>query len=267
MSRFYRIVIWAITLHILLLLVIPLILWTISFRWHFPALLPTHYSLRAWQAIFDPTKQIGVALLNSLGIACAVTVINLLIGLPVVRMLQRIKIAHRWVSDLIVLFPLLITPLAIVLGLYSALSSLNIVNNALAIIVAHVVASLPYMIIILRAIFTNFDRRYEEVAASLGASPFQVAYQVTLSLLAPAILVSSLFVFLISWSQYLSTLLMGGGRLITLPLLMISYAAAGDYPLMSVVTLIQFMPPLILLVINAFYLSGRSYGIERAFAL
>ena len=267
MKGLYRVVVWTITLYILLLLVIPLILWTLSFRWHFPALLPTQYSLRAWQAIFDPTKQIGTALLNSLYIACMVTIIDLLIGLPVARMLQRIKKVRRWITDLIVLFPLLITPLAIVMGLYSALSFLNIVNNVLAIIVAHVVASLPYMIIILRAIFTNFDRRYEEVAASLGAPPFQVAYYVTLSLLAPAILVSSLFVFLISWSQYLSTLLMGGGRLITLPLLMISYASAGDYPLMSVVTLIQFVPPLIFLVLNAFYLSGRSYGIERAFAL
>ncbi len=43
-----------------------------------------------------------------------------------------------------------------------------------------------------------------------------------------AMVVGALFAFIISWSQYILTLLIGGGRVITLPVLLFSFANSGD---------------------------------------
>ena len=63
----YRVILWTIALSAVLALIVPLFVWAFAHRWHFPALVPLEYRARAWIAIFDPTKNIGDAILNSLG--------------------------------------------------------------------------------------------------------------------------------------------------------------------------------------------------------
>ncbi|MEI2691740.1 MAG: ABC transporter permease subunit [Anaerolineae bacterium] len=63
----------------------------------------------------------------------------------------------------------------------------------------------------------------------LGAGPWRIFWHVTLPAIFPGVVVAALFAFLISWSQYLLTLLIGGGSVITLPVLLLAFANSGDY--------------------------------------
>ena len=68
---------------------------------------------------------------------------------------------------------------------------------------------------------------------------------------------SGLFAFIISWSEYLLTLLIGGGQVITLPLLLFSFANSGDNALTAALSLIFIGPAIIFLVLTSRYLTGR----------
>src|SRR5689334_4323215 len=66
---------------------IPLLIWSVSFRWFFPSLLPSELSSRAWEYVFSPTSGALPALRDTTIIAISVTIISILIGIPAGRAL------------------------------------------------------------------------------------------------------------------------------------------------------------------------------------
>jgi putative spermidine/putrescine transport system permease protein len=113
-------------------------------------------------------------------------------------------------------------------------------------------------------IFANYDQAFEDQARSLGASPLKTFWYVTLPAIMPGIIVGGLFAFLVSWSQYILTLIIGGGRVITLPLLLFSFATSGRNDIAGAIGMIYILPGIVILFLTAKHLSGRS-GIAGGF--
>ena len=76
--------------------------------------------------------------------------------------------------------------------------------------------------------------KFEEQAATLGAGPFRAFFEVTLPNLIPGIMSSFSMGFIISYSQYFTTLIIGGGRINTISLVLVPYIQGGDRSLASV---------------------------------
>jgi putative spermidine/putrescine transport system permease protein len=74
----------------------------------------------------------------------------------------------------------------------------------------------------------------------------------------PGIIVAALFTFLLSWSQYISTLIIGGGDVTTLPILLFALMGSGDRPVAAAVSLLFILPAFLVLLPSARYLGGRS---------
>ena len=74
----------------------------------------------------------------------------------------------------------------------------------------------------------QLDPDLEAQARTLGASPMAVLRYVTFPAIAPGMALAASFAFLISWSQYLMTVLIGGGRVLTLPLALVAFQRGGD---------------------------------------
>ncbi|MFP4378658.1 MAG: ABC transporter permease, partial [Spirochaetales bacterium] len=98
-------------------------------------------------------------------------------------------------------------------------------------------------------------------ARTLGAGPVRAFLSVGLPNAIPGVLTGALFVFLISWSQYALTLLIGGGRIVTLPILLFAFASSGDYAITGALSVVFLVPAVIILAITARYLTGRSIAI------
>jgi putative spermidine/putrescine transport system permease protein len=73
--------------------------------------------------------------------------------------------------------------------------------------------------------------------------------------------VAGLFAFLISWSQYILTLIIGGGRIITLPLLLFAFARGGDSAIAAALSLVFIAPAIVMLIVTSRYLAGESTAI------
>ena len=241
-------------------LIFPLFMWSFGRYWFFPDLLPSQITGQEWREIIVFSAPTARAFFNSFTIALSVTLLNIIIALPVARFISRLRGRIIAAADLIILLPLIVPAVTVVLGTYSLFVFLNINDTIVAVLVAHLMPTLPYMIIIQRGIFVNLNEGYLQSARTLGASAFYLFFHVTLPLIVPGLLVGGLFVFLISWSQYLSSLIFGGGRIITLPMLLFASAGAGDLARTSSITIIMLLPVFLLLLLNAVAISGRGYA-------
>ncbi|MFM7442717.1 MAG: ABC transporter permease [Tabrizicola sp.] len=107
------------------------------------------------------------------------------------------------------------------------------------------------------AVFSRLDPDFEAQARTLGASPWQTFRNVTLPAILPGLMTAALFAFLVSWSQYLLTLAIGGGRVQTLPLLLFSFSSAGRNDLTGAIALIYVLPGLLVVLLTARQITGR----------
>ncbi len=240
---------------------IPLIIWAFGSQWFFPALLPGEFSLRAWRYMATSGADVGKALFNSLAIAVAVTFLAAILGVPAGRGLGMHRFRGKVAVELFILAPLIVPPITVAMGIHVIFIRLGLVDRPIGVILVHLIPALPYMIVVMRGVFANFDPDYEEQARSLGAPPWRVFLRVTLPAVLPGIITGSLFVFLVSWSQYVLTLLIGGGRVVTLPVLLFAFATSGDNTLTAAISIIFVVPAIAILAVTSRYLTGRSAAI------
>jgi len=82
---------------------------------------------------------------------------------------------------------------------------------------AHLTWTLPFGLLIMLAVFNRFDRRYEEAARDLGATPWQTVRHVIIPILAPSLIGVGLFGFTLSYDEFARSLYTAG-NFNTLPL-------------------------------------------------
>jgi putative spermidine/putrescine transport system permease protein len=237
---------------------VSLLLWAFGAQWFFPALLPEEFSLRAWQYVARPTADVAEAFFNSLLISVMVTLFAALVGIPAGRALGLHRFPAKAAVELFILAPLIVPPITVAMGIHVVFIRLGLVDRLIGVILVHLIPTVPYMTVVMRGVFANFERGYEEQARSLGARPLQVLFRVTLPAIVPGIMTGGLFVFLVSWSQYILTLLIGGGRVVTLPVLLFAFASSGDNTVTAAISLIFVAPAIAVLAVTARYLTGRS---------
>ncbi|MFP4430508.1 MAG: ABC transporter permease [Spirochaetota bacterium] len=237
---------------------LPLFVWPFSSGWAFPRLLPEVINLRAWVYLFSPASRLGSALFNSSLIAVIVTGLCAALGVPAARTLARRTFPGKGALELFLLMPLLVPPLVVSMGIHVTFLRLRLADTLPGVILVHLLPTLPYMIVVLKGVFASLDEDLEQQAASLGAPPAQVFFRITLPSILPGLAAGSLFVFLVSWSQYAITLLIGGGRVLTVPMLLFAFAGAGDHGVTAALSIVFVMPAIGILLLTAGHLSRRA---------
>ncbi len=242
----------------LVLPLIPLAVWSFAHGWRFPALLPQALTLDAWRYALSDTAGVTASLVLTTGIALATTALAALIGIPAGRALGLHQFSGKPAVQLFLLAPALVPGIAVVFGLHGIFLTLGLAGTVPGVILAHLIPTLPYMTLVMAGVFANFDPGYEAQARSLGASRVQVFRHITLPAILPGIVTGALFAFLVSWSQYLLTLVIGGGRVQTLPLLLFTFATSGRNDVTGAIALIYILPGLLIVALTARTLTGRS---------
>lgn len=238
------------------LLLTPIIVFTLyafSTRWFYPQVIPNTWTLEPFaRQLSDP--RVHRALWQSLWIALLVTGGSLLVAYPAARALGTREFAAKGLVSLLLFLPTIVPPLAIGMGLNIVMLRTGLAGTVPAVVLVHLIPVLPYTVFALAGVFARYDENYEHQATVLGAGRLRVLLLVTLPLVWPGVAVAALFAFLISWSQYLLTLLIGGGQVITLPLLLFSAVSGGNPSTIAVLSLLFAAPPFIAIVLTARYL-------------
>jgi len=254
----FRVLTGALLIVWLVLPLVPLALWSFARGWFFPNLLPKTWTLQAWQYALSDTSGVVQGLWLTVWIALVTTALSILVGIPAGRALGLYRFRGKEIIELVILAPVIVPGIAVVLGIHSVMVGLGLTNTVTGVILVHLVPTLPYMILVMSGIFANFDPAFEAQARSLGATAAKTFWYVTLPAILPGIIVGGLFAFLVSWSQYILTLMIGGGRVVTLPLLLFNFATSGRNDITGAIGMIYILPGVIILILTARHLSGRS---------
>lgn len=239
---------WGWAVLVTALVVVPLLVLPLRAAadvWRAPALLPQQFGTRGLAWLTAPGTRVGEAVTTSLLVAAAATTVGLALGWPAARTLSRRAPGRRTALLAVLASPLLVPEFATGTGLATWFLRLGLADRLAGLVLAHLVYVLPYVVLILAPAFDDRLRRLEEAARTAGAGTVPRLWHVTVPALARPLAVAALLGFLVSWSQYGTSLAVGGGRL-TLPVVLLP-VVGRDPQLAASLALVFLVPPLVAL--------------------
>jgi len=250
-----------------LVLVAPLalfIVYSFTERWFFPAPFPSEWTTTTFQRAMDDPRTLG-GMWQGFVIAVIVSLLSLMLAYPAARALGLRQFRGRQIAWLVLFLPTVVPPLAIGMGLNILFLRVGLAGTIMGVSLAHLISTLPYTVFTLSSAFARYDENYEHQALALGASPAQIFFNITLRMMTPSLVVATLFAFLVSWSQYLLTLLIGGGKIITLPVLLFTAASGGNPSTIAIKSLLFILPPALVIAFTARELNRHGNDIREQY--
>ena len=177
------------------------------------------------------------AAIRSAGLATLVSVLALLLGYPLAYVIAKTVNPNR--NTLLIILVLCAMQLDMVIRLFGLMvlmgdaglineglrwlgwigdEPLPLMYNFFGVVVGLVQFSLPFMILSLVGVIQGINPSLEEAARSLGATRWQSFSKITVQMSMPGILAGMLLVFAISFSSYVVPTLMGGWKVVVLPI-------------------------------------------------
>lgn len=203
-----------------------LLIRSLSREWFFPTLLPAAADFESWTTLLG--GRLGTALSTSLALGFGTGVLAAAAAFPVGRAMAHLTGWRRAVAAGCAFLPVAVPPMALATGLHVSFLALGVGGTPFGVLLAHAVPALGYASLFFLGVFAAYDRRLEEEARALGASPRQVLAHVTLPLLRRPVIEAVALGFLVSWAQVPLTVLIGGGAVRTLPVEVLAYVQAGQ---------------------------------------
>lgn len=224
------------------LALIGLILWSVAGYWRFPASLPEQLVWSHFQGAF---AQIGTPLSNTLSLGVFSTVAAVVLTLLCLEAEQLTQKSLSHFTNFIIYLPLLVPSIAFLFGLIWLQQFIAQQLTFVNVVFTHFLFVLPYVFLSLSSSYRQLDQRFANVAASLGATPMKVFFQVKLPQLFAPIMIAFALGLAISFGQYLPTLLAGGGRIATITTEAVTLANGASRRTSAVYALLQMILPLI----------------------
>lgn len=234
----------------------PLVIWTFADAWFFPDLWPARLSFDAWRYVASPSSRVGEALLTSGALALVVVLICALIGLPAARALALYNFRGKQGVEWLLMLPIIVPTLVVAMGVHMLFIRYGLADTFAGVALVHLAPALPYFVLVMAGVFANYSTDLEETARTLGANPWRTFIHVTFPAILPGLLVASMFTFLVSWTQYITTLLIGGGRVITLPMVLFPLIGAANHAHAAAVSLVFVLPTFLILALTARWLGA-----------
>jgi spermidine/putrescine transport system permease protein len=142
------------------------------------------------------------ALITSLELAAASTLIATAIGTMLALALVRHKFLGRRAANYLILVPMATPEVVIGAALLSMFIYIGVARGFTTLLLAHVMFSISFVVVVVRSRLIGFDRSVEDAAADLGAGPLAVFRTITLPLVAPAVVAGGLLAFVLSIDDF-----------------------------------------------------------------
>ena len=237
---------------------VTLVVWSFAFRWNFPNMLPTEWGNRAWAYVADDSSRVLEGLWNSTKLGVLVTAMAIVVGLPASRALGQHDFRGKGVVEWLLMMPIIVPALVATMGIHQIFIRLRLTETLVGVALVHLIPAIPYFVLVMASVFANYGTALEETARSLGANKYRVFRYVTLPAISSGLIVASMFTFLISWGQYVTTLLIGGGTFVTLPLVLFPFLSGGNHASAAAISLVFVAPAVLVLILTSRQLSRDS---------
>ncbi len=199
---------------------------------------------------------LSAALRNTLLIAVLSTAISTVLGTMIGLALGRYRFRGRGGVDLVIFASISAPELVLGAALLSLFITLQVPRGLLTILIAHVMFSVSFVAVTVRARMAGFDVTLEEAAQDLGADPWTTFRKVTLPLIFPGVMAGALLAFALSIDDYIITSFVNG-QTETFPIWVYGATRQGVPPQVNVMGTFLFLTGVGLAVANVVALRRR----------
>ena len=196
-------------------------------------------------AFSNPRMMDGLA--NSLLVGIVSSALSVILGFLAAYGISRYEFPARRLLQAVIILPLAVSYLLVGMGLLVTLSSLGLGPSLWMVIVGHVVINMPLAFAICLAQLGEHQRKIEWAAKDLGASTFRVLTQVTMPMIAPALVAAFCLCFTLSWDEFIIAFLVTRFD-VTLPVVIWTLLRGGLSPQINAVGSFIFLCSILMLV-------------------
>ncbi|MBV8912379.1 MAG: ABC transporter permease subunit [Acetobacteraceae bacterium] len=239
------------------LITLPVAL-TTSARISFP---PSGIGLRWFQAIGGDTILLD-ALGRSLWLAALSSLLAVVFALPCAFAVHRIAFPGRQAVEVFLTGPRMIPQIVFVMGMLLWFERLRLSETFTGLVIAHLVAALPFAFRTLLVGVAGLDRRLEWSSAVLGATGLRTFLRVVLPQLKTGLIAAGIFAFVMSFNNVTLALFLSGIGQRTLPVEMFTRMYVGG--MTPAIPAIAFLLALAGLLV--FLVLDRTVGVYRYLA-
>lgn len=229
-----------------------LVLLSLGRSWPYPEVLPTVWTLEHWQSLFSGGGSLAHSLGLSLLISCCMATTATVLGMWVSRQFAM----HPWKERLLSLayLPYVFSPVILAACLQHFFLRFNLAGRLSGVLPAHLLITFPFALLFFSSFWNPNLIAMEQLVYTLGGNRRQALRRVILPAARGPLLVCFFQTFLISWFEYGLTLLIGLGKVPTLPIRVFQYVNEANLFLAALSTCLIFLPPIILLWVNRRFL-------------
>ncbi|MFF5259283.1 ABC transporter permease [Actinomadura viridis] len=212
-----------------------------NFRWE-------GFTLHWYADLFD-RPDLTTALVNSLTIALLSTLISTVLGTLAGLALGRFRFRGRGAATLVLFLAISCPELVMGASLLSMFVTFGLPRGYGTILAAHVMFSIAFVAITVRARASTLDPAVEEAARDLGAGPWTRFRLVTLPMIRPGVVAGALLAFVLSIDDFVITGFTSGAT-VTFPLWVYGSTRTGTPPQVNVMGTLIFAAGVLIAVLS-----------------
>lgn len=178
----------------------------------YPPLLVFTPTLSNYREVLFGAGSIVPNLWSSLVVSCAATLLTMLFAVPAAYALARLRYPGRHASGFYVLATQMLPPVGLVIPYYLALQRIGALDTYTGLVLIYLTFSLPFAIWLLVSYFEDVPYEMEEAALLDRAGRLRALWHVILPQVRGGIAVTTVFVFLNAWNEFMFAVVLGGNR-------------------------------------------------------
>ncbi len=229
-------------------------------------LFPPHYiaeepTVAAFKESFE--KDLFPGIYNSTIVAVVSTFIAIFLGTLAAYAFERFKFRGRDNLAFWILSMRMLPPIAIAIPFFLLMQKLQLLDTVIALILMHTMFNLPIAVWLMRSFIRDVPTDVEQASLVDGYSRMRSFLKITLPLIRPGIVVTSIFCFIFSWNEFLFALILTRQKAVTMPVALwgLQGVWGTEWHRIGAISLIIFIPVLIgYIFIQKYLVRGLTFG-------
>ena len=218
-ERRFGLLFFYVVLYLMFLYIPSMMLPIFSFNDSIQMVLPLKGFTLDWYAGIASAPGLLTALGNSFKVALPVAIISTSLATIAAKTMTRYRLPGRSLAMSFLLLPMVMPGIILAVGLLVVALAAGVPLSLWTIGIAHVVATLPFSMLVVMARLEGFSKSLEESALDLGENGWMTFWRITFPLILPGIGAALLLSFTASFDEFLFALFLGGNH-VTLPVFM-----------------------------------------------
>ncbi len=237
------------------------LIWAFPVVWGFLTSLKTERDVLAWppvlfftptldnyRAVLEGNRSILPNLWSSLVLTTSATVITMLFAVPAAYAMARLRMRFKRTTGFYVLATQMLPPVGLIIPYYIVLQKVGGLDSYAGITTIYLTFSLPFAIWLMITYFEDIPFEMEEAALLDRAGRLRTLWYVILPQVRGGMAVTTIFVFLNAWNEFLFAVVLGGNTVRPVTVAMYNFISVEQtqWALLSAAAMLAMAPVIVI---------------------